>query len=186
MKIFTVVFLFSFSEILEEMLVKRCCLGCNKLKTSTTSYKGHNRQIIQQFNISTRSHILLPVYGKSIATFKLPYQPLLNLKHVDIIGKKIEVSAESYTSHLIISAFSTWPLLLIALLMAICAGSLIWLFVRIIIWFFPWKRACKLKIKQIKSNFVFRILGEIKVNSQDDSQMVHTKDSGGLLFLWQQ
>lgn len=147
---------FSFLEILEEMLIKRCCLGCNKLNVSSISQKGHNQQIVQQFNISTRSDILLPVYGKSIATFKLPYQPLLTLKHIAIIGKNIKSSPKKYTSRLIMSVVSTWPLLLMALLMAICAGSVIWLLVRMNLYFnFPKQRKRGYKHNQL-FNFVFK------------------------------
>ena len=122
---------FSFlSEILEKIIIERCCLGCNQLKMSTT--ENYKQQVVEQFNISTRSDLLLPMYGNSIATFKLPYQPLVELKHIAIIGKKLIISPHNYMTHLIKSTFKTWPLLLMALLMAICAGSIIWLLVRII------------------------------------------------------
>ncbi|XP_066910715.1 uncharacterized protein [Clytia hemisphaerica] len=112
-------------NVLREILITRCCLSCNDLHILPE--KEYTNKLINQFNKSTRDDIVAPIYSNSIATYRLPYTGLLKLTKISIIGEKSELSSENLMAHLIESVIFTWPLLLVALTLAICAGSVIWL-----------------------------------------------------------
>jgi len=61
--------------------------------------------------------------------FTIPYQTLMFVQDVSIIAKKVKNPPKDMMSTLFWSILKTWPLLMMAVSMAMAAGCIIWLLV---------------------------------------------------------
>ena len=59
--------------------------------------------------------------------FGTPFVSIMNLKSVSFIGKKTPKSELIWI--MMTTALKTWPLIIVAMSMTICAGTLIWILV---------------------------------------------------------
>lgn len=121
-------FHFHWPGILKEVLVDRCCMGCNGLTIRTV--RTLEEEILAQVNNDTAPDMILPIYSDTLPAITLQYLPITSIKISALIGKIAQVKTEHLMTTLVYSAFKTWPLFLMAICMAICAGTFMWILVR--------------------------------------------------------
>ena len=121
-------FLFiSVIALLTEIIVNICCLGCIELEY--VSQKGFVEKYIDQLYEPT--DIVIPVQNTvdEQRFFTIPYQTLMFVQEVSIIAKKVKNPPKDMMTTLFWSLLRTWPLLMMAVSLAMAAGCVIWLLV---------------------------------------------------------
>ncbi|XP_066911499.1 uncharacterized protein [Clytia hemisphaerica] len=111
--------------LLKEIIVDVCCLGCNTLHY--LPQKGFIEKYAEQVNKPV--DIVIPVQNhiNRKTFFNAPYQTLMFVRDISMFGKKVHNPPKDIMSSLFWSMLRTWPLLLMALSMAMAAGCIIWL-----------------------------------------------------------
>lgn len=109
--------------MLEEAL-ETCCYKCSKLK-----YIGPNNRIDTITN--PNASVLLPVQSATTSKYIMgrDYIPLVDLHSVIFLAKDKSNKGVELTLHLFTSVLNTWPLFIIAFLMAMVAGCIVWVLV---------------------------------------------------------
>ena len=115
-----------FLVLLNEILVKVCCLGCTQLH-----YLPEKEFIGKFTEYPLHSDIILPVQNhiEHDKFFNLPYQTLMFVQTISLFGRQIDNPPKNIMSTLFWSLLKTWPILLMALSLAVVAGCIIWLLV---------------------------------------------------------
>ena len=114
--------------MLKEGFVKRCCLGYNKLKFIE---KEHTQKFIEQFNISTRVDLVIPVgtVQRVKNLFGYNYGNLLNLDFMYFVSKRQEKTNVEILQNLWSGILGTWPLFSVSMALSFLAGTVIWVLV---------------------------------------------------------
>lgn len=107
------------SGILKSVLVDTCCLGCTKV--TYHPYDGY--KLIYDAIIPRENGLNSETY------YGYPYTTLSQLKTVTFFGKNKKHEPVNLISELFKSIGKTWSLLVVALSMAVCSGTLIWIMV---------------------------------------------------------
>ena len=136
-------------DILHETLIKRCCLGCNKLvflppKDNLRKYTDQlvpaiNNQTDKSNNKTSKADIIIPsehVDGVREIVLGHHFAKLTQFKSVYFISRTKKTKTTQLLYTLFTSAFKSWPLFVIALILAVCAGIIIWLSVSFSLSFF--------------------------------------------------
>lgn len=131
-------------DILQEVLIKRCCLGCNKLiflppkdnlrkyidqlvpASSSTRHAQNNKKTLKADIVIPSEHkdgVREMVLGHHFAK-------LTQFKSVYFISRTKKTKTTQLLYTLFASALKSWPLFVVAFIMCIGAGILIWLAVR--------------------------------------------------------
>ena len=111
--------------------MESCCLGCNKLEFVPTNLSHKDVNFLTNLN---NSDIILPIENAR-GTKKFGHNmfaPLIDLNGVTFFGRRSAASTVDLVKMLVESTKRTWPLYVIALALAICAGSIVWVLVRIL------------------------------------------------------
>ena len=118
----------SFPALLNEIIVKVCCLGCTQLQYLP------EKDFTGKWNYSLQSDIIIPVQSHVEHTkfFMTPYQTLLFVQKISLFAKQVHNPPKDIMSTLFWSLLRTWPLLLMALSLAVVSGCIIWLLVSLI------------------------------------------------------
>ena len=120
------------SEYLNEVLVQRCCLGCNSLKyvSNMTYYSKFLHNFFEK-----KADILLPVEFRGEDQYMFGHTAVGIFRHRSIyyLGYTTKVDTLKLVANLVNSALETWPLFVTAISMAMCAGVVIWVLVSVII-----------------------------------------------------
>ena len=104
-----------------------CCYGCSNITFHgpvDSQYKFRNKR-------ETVLFMPLESATKSSMFFQYDFVPFVDVSGVRIMSKEISGRTSEYTTQLLISVLSTWPLFLTAILMAAAAGCVMWVLVRI-------------------------------------------------------
>lgn len=104
-------------RILKSVLVDTCCLGCTKV--TYHPYDGY--KLIYDAIIPRENGLNSETY------YGYPYTTLSQLKTVTFFGKNKKHEPVNLISELFKSIGKTWSLLVVALSMAVCSGTLIWI-----------------------------------------------------------
>lgn len=115
------------SNFLKEILIEHCCLGCNNI-TFLPSL-GVIEKFKTYLSNNNTADIVLPVEnGRHASVFYgNPYISLIQISKVLFIRKDKKVTNSDLLDPLLHSTLLTWPLAVIAIAMAVCAGTIIWM-----------------------------------------------------------
>ena len=120
--------IFTVLELLKEGLIERCCLGHNNLHFIK---KSNIKKFTDQYRPLKESQIVLPVEANKdegdIMGFK--YSPLVHFKSIKFFSKKQEKDHVQMLRNLAQSTLETWPLFVVAMALALLAGTIIWIMV---------------------------------------------------------
>ncbi|XP_066934991.1 uncharacterized protein [Clytia hemisphaerica] len=119
-------------DILQETLIKRCCLGCNKLEFLPPKdfMKKFTDQLVSDNNTIHKADIIIPaehIDGKREIVLSHHFSKLTKFESIYFIAKTKSTGTKELVYTLFTSALKSWPLFVIALIMAVCAGTIIWL-----------------------------------------------------------
>ena len=107
-----------------DIALETCCHGCTKIE-----YIYVEKETDKYFvpNVS----IVMPQEGAAEATkvFGYDFMHFMEVKGVTFLSQMTQHDANRITWHLFKSVLRTWPLFLIAFLMAITAGCVVWVLV---------------------------------------------------------
>ena len=129
-------------DILQETLIKRCCLGCNKLifLPPKDNLRKYTDQLVQASSSTRRNNkntlkadIVIPSEHKDgVHEMVLGHHfaKLTQFKSVYFISRTKKTKTTQLLYTLFASALKSWPLFVVAFIMCIGAGILIWLAVR--------------------------------------------------------
>eukprot|EP00111_Clytia_hemisphaerica_P013428 TCONS_00039419-protein len=113
-------------DLLNEVFIRRCCLGCGKI-VYENRFTQENNLMQQDVN---RKMILVPhemQQDKVVKLHKHNVVRMIKYQNIFFLGKKIQADAGDLVGTLFVSTIKTWPLFVIAISMAICAGTIMWL-----------------------------------------------------------
>ena len=127
-------------DILQETIIKRCCLGCNKLiflppKDNLRKYTDQlvpasSNNHTNNGNKTSKADIIIPsehIDGVREIVLGHHFAKLTQFKSVYFISRTKKTKTTQLLYTLFSSAFKSWPLFVIALILAVCAGIIIWL-----------------------------------------------------------
>ena len=120
--------IFVVSDLLNQVFIRRCCLGCGKLVYENRFTQEENL-MMQDDNTKK---ILVPhemPHDTVVKLHKHSVVRMIKYNNVFFLGKKIQADAGDLVGTLFVSTIKTWPLFVIAISMAICAGTIMWLMV---------------------------------------------------------
>eukprot|EP00111_Clytia_hemisphaerica_P017640 TCONS_00052178-protein len=108
--------------ILEETIIKTCCMSCNKLNILPPV------GFIDKFHNREKYDLILPIEGgeNNKMFFSTPFYPLMTLKAIAFIGKPPVQPNVDLLEIVFDTVWSSWSLVLLAIMMAFAAGSAIW------------------------------------------------------------
>lgn len=181
--------IFHLLALLNEIIVKVCCLGCTQLE-----YLPEKDFVGKYMDYPLPSDIIIPVQNHVEHTkfFNAPYQTLMFVQKISLFAKQVHNPPKNIMSTLFWSLLRAWPLLLMALSLAVVSGCIIWLLVSLTVWI-SIMHSILLSHSFIKSHhcflltfFFIRIHGQTRNNFQDKFHMDLLKVYGGHLFPWQQ
>ncbi|XP_066917843.1 uncharacterized protein [Clytia hemisphaerica] len=114
-------------DILEEVLVQRCCLGCTNLQF--VHYTIPDDMFFENFNAWENDSIIAPVEFRGEESSLLGHHlvPLFQHRKVYFLGLHTEIDSYVLLRGVINNALLTWPLFVTALSMAVLAGVIIWI-----------------------------------------------------------
>ena len=117
---------FNLIDYLNEVLVERCCLGCNALKFVKVNQSDD--KFIQNYRDESLG-IVAPVEfrGKEANIMGHSTVPVFSHKNIYYLGLVEDLNAFALLTNLVYNSLETWPLFVTALSMAVCAGVVIWL-----------------------------------------------------------
>lgn len=112
------------------MLVGLCCNGCYNISYEST-YNNTNELIITLNKNGDSSDFIYPALGKTDSTTVKGYYFLPTIEITSYTIVTLKRSKKEVLTDLMVSSTELWPLLVICLLLALIAGFLIWILVRI-------------------------------------------------------
>ena len=117
--------------LLKEIIVKVCCLGCTQLE-----YLPEKDFVGKYMDYPLPSDIIIPVQNHVEHTkfFNAPYQTLMFVQKISLFAKQVHNPPKNIMSTLFWSLLRAWPLLLMALSLAVVSGCIIWLLVSLTVW----------------------------------------------------
>lgn len=109
--------------------IDTCCLGCTRLEYNKID--DIKNTIIQKNTNSTLYDLYMPIKNSPSATTFMTYSyvEILRLENSIFYTKPFSPQPDRLIHILVKGTFKTWPLFGTAIVMAICAGTLIWLMV---------------------------------------------------------
>ena len=106
-----------------ELAIRTCCFDCTKI-----NFKGpfETLDILEQ-----NSTIIMPLQSASTSKhyIDMMFIPFVDLHSVMFLAKENSNRGQMLSAHLFRSILNTWPLFLIALMMAVVAGCVVWVLV---------------------------------------------------------